>query len=105
MAKFTRIAHSPGPKGLPRRGHNTAGRYYRSLMYTTPQRTLSVHKKPHTTGGRQEKSRAALGRGISEGVRLNDNHIVLPRRARAHTPFGVFLSSPNGRFIYGGCVL
>jgi hypothetical protein len=57
------------------------------------------------TGGEQEKSRAALGRGISEGVRLNNNQIVLPRRARAHTPFGVFLSSPNGRFLRGGSVL
>src|SRR5215208_3516993 len=29
---------------------------------------------------RQEKSRAALGRGISEGARPNDDQIVVPRR-------------------------
>src|SRR5215203_1112560 len=43
-------------------------------------------------GGRQEKSRAALGRGISEGAQPNDELIVLPRRARAHTPMSGFFT-------------
>jgi electron transfer flavoprotein alpha/beta subunit len=37
-------------------------------------------------GRRQEKSRTALGRGISEGVRLNNDQIIVPRWAGAHTP-------------------
>ena len=34
----------------------------------------------------REKPGRSLGRGISEGVRPNDNRIVVPRRARARTP-------------------
>jgi hypothetical protein len=70
MAKFTSVdelSHRPGPEGYRRRGHNTAERYYRTLTYITPQRALSVHRKPHTTGGRQKKSRAALEGGIQAG--------------------------------------
>src|SRR5215217_4522567 len=37
--------------------------------------------------------------------RLNDNQIVLARRVGAHTPKGLFLSSPNGGFLHRGCVL
>ena len=32
-------------------------------MYTTPQRTLSVHKKPHTTGAGKRKAGPLLGGG------------------------------------------
>jgi len=50
----------------------------------------------HRGGGGQEKSRAALGRGISEGARPNDELIVLPRRARAHTPMSDFFTGAGG---------
>jgi hypothetical protein len=60
MAKFTRVdelSHRPGPEGYRRRGHNTAERYYLTLMYITPQRALSVHKKPHKTGAERMAKR------------------------------------------------
>jgi hypothetical protein len=41
---------------------------------------------------RQEKGRSALGRGISEGARPNDDQIVVPRRARVHTPKSDFFA-------------
>jgi hypothetical protein len=41
---------------------------------------------PHRTGAHTRENRAALGRGISEGARLNDNQIVASRGARAHPP-------------------
>ena len=49
---------------------------YRTLMYDTPRRRLSVHKKPHRTGGRQEKSRAVPRRGM-RGARLNNEIVTL----------------------------
>ena len=58
----------------------------------------------HRDGAEQEKSRALPRRGM-RGARLNDELIVLPRRTKAHSPKGPFLSSPNGRFLHGGCVL
>jgi hypothetical protein len=55
MPKFRAIAHlpySPAPEGLrrayPRRGHNTAGRYYQSLMYIELGTSDVLHKKPAT---------------------------------------------------------
>ena len=45
-------------------------------MYATPRRRLSVHKKPHRTGGRQEKSRAVPRRGM-RSARLNNEIVTL----------------------------
>jgi hypothetical protein len=97
---------SPRPGEPILRGvHNTSERCYRSLMYTMLRTPTPYIRNRLRRGRRQEKSRAALGRGISEGVRLNNNQIIVPRWTRAHTPNGVFLSTLNGRFLYGGCVL
>src|SRR5215211_9305627 len=35
---------------LPRRGHNTVGRYYRSLMYARVRISHALHKKPCCIG-------------------------------------------------------
>jgi hypothetical protein len=101
MAKFTSVdelSHRPGPEGCRRRGHITAERYYRTLTYITPQRALSVHRKPHTTGGRQKKSRAALEGGYRQ-ARLN-NEIVTRCNALINLVYAVY-----GRFLRRGHVL
>src|SRR5215217_2088723 len=44
--------HSFAPirSALPRRGHNTVGRYFRSLMYTRVRISDTLHKKPCCIG-------------------------------------------------------
>jgi hypothetical protein len=38
----------------PRRGHNTADRYYRTLMYTTPTKVLYVYIRKRIGPGRRQ---------------------------------------------------
>jgi hypothetical protein len=80
--------HNPTPPPNLRVGPRTNRTPYShgigQTQYTL--RTISTVKTAHNRRERQEKSRAALGRGISEGVRLNNDQIIVPRWAGAHTP-------------------
>ena len=59
-------------------------------MYAAPRRFSLYIRNRIRQERRQEKSRTALGRGISEGVRLNDNQIVVSRGAQRIPQMGYF---------------
>src|SRR5215218_1025388 len=74
----------PTPGGVIVRPVGLSGSYVRTQAPCSPV----LLKKSCRVGprGRQEKSRGALGRGISEGSRLNVDRMVIPKRAQAHPP-------------------
>ena len=84
LAKFG-LSHRPGPEGLACEGPSYSRKV---LSYSYVRRTtkvLSVHKKPHKTRA-QARGKPAVPRRGMRGVRLNNELIVLARRAAAHTP-------------------
>jgi hypothetical protein len=66
---------APVRRAYPRRGHNTAGRYYRSLMYIGLRTSDALHKKI-----------CGIGPGLGELRR-----IPLPRTLvnKVFTPFAI----------------
>ena len=92
MAKFTReltYRIAPVRRAYPRRGI-IQPEVYQTLMYATPRRFSLYIRNRIRPERRQEKSRTALGRGISEGVRLNDNQIVVSRGPQRIPQMGYF---------------